>query len=77
MTVTIALILLALIAWGLERNHLRQPYPRPLLNGCSDVHDRDSERVRAELRAAADWAKSRPSGVSAVNDHATSNQGSR
>ncbi|MEU6183721.1 hypothetical protein [Streptomyces coeruleorubidus] len=77
MTVIIALILLATTACGLERNHRRQPYPRPSLNGSTDVHDRDTERVRAELRAAADWAEPRPLGVPVASDHATSNQGSR
>ncbi|MFH9728760.1 hypothetical protein [Streptomyces sp. NPDC017260] len=73
MTAIITLILLAAIACGLERNHRRQPYPRPSLNGSTDLHDRDAERVRAELRAAADWAV----GVPVANDHATSSQGSR
>jgi hypothetical protein len=42
--------LLALLAWGLERNHRRQPpAPRPRLNGTTDVADRDAERVEAEL----------------------------
>ncbi|PNG23550.1 hypothetical protein [Streptomyces cahuitamycinicus] len=72
MTVIITLILLATTACGLEHNHRRQPYPRPSLNGSTDVHDRDAERVRAELGAAADWAELGPLGMPVANDHATS-----
>jgi hypothetical protein len=46
------ILLVALIVLGLERNRRRQPYPRPR-NG-SVLHDRDLERVAAELRAAAE-----------------------
>ncbi|MET8676135.1 hypothetical protein ABZW18_00635 [Streptomyces sp. NPDC004647] len=54
MITLIALGLLAILAWGLERNYGRQPYPRTSLNGSTEVRDRDAERVRDELRAAAD-----------------------
>ncbi|MGW2543201.1 hypothetical protein ACWC5I_20575 [Kitasatospora sp. NPDC001574] len=47
---------IVLVVWALERNHRRQAGPRPSLHGRADVHDRDAERVRAELRAAADRA---------------------
>lgn len=46
-------VLLAGVVWALERNHRRQPTPRPSHHGSADVQDRDAERVRAELRAAA------------------------
>lgn len=46
-------VLLAGVVWALERNHRSQPAPRPSRQGSSDVHDRDAERVRAELRVAA------------------------
>ena len=46
-------VLLAGVAWALERNHRSQPSPRPSRQSSSDVLDRDAERVRAELRAAA------------------------
>ena len=77
MTVIVTLILLATTACGLELNHRRQPYPRPSLNGSTDIHDRDAERVRAELLAAADWAGLQPLGMPVANDQATSNQGSQ
>ena len=49
------ILLVVLIALGLERNRRRQPYPRPRNpKGSSDVQDRDLERVAAELRAAAE-----------------------
>lgn len=57
MTATLlALALLALLLYGLEHNHRRQPYPRPPLDGSTDLPDRDAGRVRTELRAAADRA---------------------
>jgi hypothetical protein len=42
-----------LIIWGLERNHRRQPGPRPPLAGSTNVRDRDTERLHADLRCAA------------------------
>ncbi|MFD5088084.1 hypothetical protein ACFVYP_19900 [Kitasatospora sp. NPDC058201] len=45
---------IVLVAWALERNHRRRAGPRPSLHGRADIHDRDTERVRAELGAAAD-----------------------
>jgi hypothetical protein len=47
-------VLPILLIWGLERNHRRQPYPRPPLAGSTDVRDRDAERIHTELRCAAD-----------------------
>ncbi|MGW2548264.1 hypothetical protein ACWC5I_47270 [Kitasatospora sp. NPDC001574] len=50
-----ALVLwIALVVWGLERNHRRQADLYPSQNGTAGIRDRDAERVRAELRAAAD-----------------------
>lgn len=48
------ILLVALIALGLERNRRRQPYPRPRSAGSSDLQDRDLQRVQAEVRAAAE-----------------------
>jgi hypothetical protein len=49
----LALIALAaLVAYGLERNHSRQTQPRSGMAGSTDVQDRDTERVQADLRAA-------------------------
>ncbi|MEY9965135.1 hypothetical protein ABIA33_003177 [Streptacidiphilus sp. MAP12-16] len=45
----IALVLIGLLAYALERNHRRQVGPRPPLAGSSDVMDRDAQRVEAEL----------------------------
>ena len=44
-------LVLALIGYGLERNHARQRQPRSRLAGSTDVVDRDTERVIAELRS--------------------------
>lgn len=49
--IIITVILIALIAYGLERNRRRQAAPRSLLAGSSDIVDRDSERLFADLRA--------------------------
>jgi hypothetical protein len=46
-----SIIIVALIAYGLERNRRRVDAPRSLLAGSSDVIDRDSERFYCELRA--------------------------
>jgi hypothetical protein len=48
------ILLAALVVAGLELNHRRQPPPVPRTAGSSDIHDRDRERVIAELRAAAE-----------------------
>ncbi|MED7952169.1 hypothetical protein ACFVYP_31215 [Kitasatospora sp. NPDC058201] len=47
---------IVLVVWALERNHRRLAGPPPSRNGTAGVRDRDAERVRAELRAAADRA---------------------
>lgn len=62
----VVLVLLALVAYGLERNHRREPYPRSRMMGGAPVEDRDVERIRAELRAVADRAETRPSTKGAV-----------
>ncbi|MHA6764318.1 hypothetical protein [Streptacidiphilus sp. PAMC 29251] len=48
-TAAIALVLIVLLGYALERNHRRQPGPRPPLAGSSDLPDRDTQRVLAEL----------------------------
>jgi hypothetical protein len=45
------LIVIAVIAYGLERNRRRLNAPRSLLAGSSDIVDRDRERVWSDLRA--------------------------
>jgi len=50
----VLLVLVALLVCGLERSHRRRSYPRVPTAGRSDVQDRDSERVRAELRLAGE-----------------------
>ncbi|MGM1063087.1 hypothetical protein [Saccharothrix sp. Mg75] len=45
-----ALAVLALVVYGLERNHTTH---RAHLAGSTDVDDRDLVRLRADLRAAA------------------------
>lgn len=60
MIALIALVLLALLACGLVRKRRRRPYRWPPPAGSSDVQDRDAERLRAELRSAADRAEMRP-----------------
>ncbi|PRY38167.1 hypothetical protein [Umezawaea tangerina] len=52
-TALIALIVLALLAYGLERNNARQSYPHSRLAGSNDVQDRDLIRTDADLRAAS------------------------
>lgn len=44
-------IVLALVIYGLERNHARQGRPSGLA-GSTNVIDRDADRVRAEVLAA-------------------------
>ncbi|MDQ0377028.1 hypothetical protein [Amycolatopsis thermophila] len=43
------LLLIALIVWGLNRNHRRQAPPR--MSGSFDVEDRDALRIRGEVAA--------------------------
>lgn len=45
-------LLLAVLALGLERNHHRQSAPHAPLAGSTDVQDRDLERVRHDLYTA-------------------------
>lgn len=49
-----ALTVVALVLYGLERNHSRNDRPGSRMAGSSDVEDRDLPRVRAELRPAAE-----------------------
>ncbi|MEZ0095499.1 hypothetical protein ABH925_006698 [Streptacidiphilus sp. EB129] len=58
-TTLIALVLIGLLALALERNHRRQPPgPRSPLAGSSDIPDRDTQRVRAELAYPAEDIRS-------------------
>ncbi|MGQ0840736.1 hypothetical protein [Actinokineospora sp.] len=50
-TALVLTALLALLVYGLDRNNLPQPQPRPRLAGSTDVEDRDTARVVADLRA--------------------------
>ncbi|GHF16050.1 hypothetical protein GCM10017786_57400 [Amycolatopsis deserti] len=43
------LLLIALIVWGLNRNHRRQEPPR--MSGSFDLEDRDALRIRGEVAA--------------------------
>jgi len=43
------LLLVALVVWGLNRNHRRQESPR--MSGSFDIEDRDALRIRAEAAA--------------------------
>jgi hypothetical protein len=52
-TALFVLIVLALVGYGLERNHSRQSAPHSRLAGSTDIQDRDLERVDADLRVAA------------------------
>jgi hypothetical protein len=45
MTVALFVLILALVVYGLERNHLRQPQPRQRLAGSTDARARDTYRV--------------------------------
>ncbi|TDU89249.1 hypothetical protein EV138_2811 [Kribbella voronezhensis] len=47
------ILISAIVVAALERNRRRQPHPRPRTSGSSDVQDRDTERVIAELQATA------------------------
>ncbi|MET1074625.1 MAG: hypothetical protein ABWY11_18405 [Umezawaea sp.] len=55
-TALFALIVLALLAYGLERNNLRQSSPHSRLAGSNDVQDRDLIRTDADLRAASAYS---------------------
>ncbi|MGH3714857.1 MAG: hypothetical protein ACRDT4_15545 [Micromonosporaceae bacterium] len=57
MTIFLVLSFLALVIYGLERNHRRQAVPSTDLAGSSHIADRDNERAYAELHAAADHAR--------------------
>ncbi|HEX5406623.1 MAG TPA: hypothetical protein VFX16_30490 [Pseudonocardiaceae bacterium] len=46
------LVLIALIAVGLQHNHTRQSYRRAALAGSGTATDRDAERVVIDLAAA-------------------------
>ncbi|NUT46821.1 MAG: hypothetical protein HOV94_05795 [Saccharothrix sp.] len=47
------LAVVALVVYGLERNHRRHTDPGPHLAGSTDTEDRDLPRVTADLHAAA------------------------
>ncbi|WP_367136524.1 hypothetical protein [Saccharothrix sp. HUAS TT1] len=55
-----ALAVVALIGYGLERNHRRQLRLDPGLSGSANADDRDLPRVTADLHATATRANSRP-----------------
>ncbi|MEV0682045.1 hypothetical protein AB0I60_36540 [Actinosynnema sp. NPDC050436] len=57
----VVLTVLALVVYGLERNHHRHARFGPRLAGSHDVDDRDLVRVSTELHAPADHpAPARP-----------------
>jgi hypothetical protein len=49
--IIITLIIVGLLAYGLERNRRHQAQPRSRLAGSSDIVDRDSQRLFCELRS--------------------------
>jgi hypothetical protein len=51
-TIMFALAVVALVVYGLERNHRAHAAPGPRLAGSNDVEDRDLPRVRGELHPA-------------------------
>jgi hypothetical protein len=51
MEALLLIALVALVAYGLERNHSRQRQPLSGMAGSTDAQDRDTERVRADLQA--------------------------
>lgn len=63
----IPLILLASLAYALERNHRRRTRPCPPLAGSTHVQDRDDQRLGADLRSAE--ARSRDRGLDHSLDH--------
>jgi hypothetical protein len=48
----LTLIVLALLVYGLERNHARQLHVTRGPAGSTDATDRDAERILADLHAA-------------------------
>ena len=50
--IILALAVVALTVYGLERNHRRQPAPGSRLAGSTNTEDRDLTRVTADLRAS-------------------------
>ena len=50
MDVLLFALFLAALAYGLQRNHVRQTSPHAPLAGSSDPQDRDLERVLHDLR---------------------------
>jgi hypothetical protein len=53
LALTLTVLFVALIGYGLQRNARRQTGPKPPLSGSSDVPDRDLQRIRAELAAVS------------------------
>ncbi|WNV88681.1 hypothetical protein [Umezawaea sp. Da 62-37] len=69
-TAVFALIVLALLAYGLERNNNRDASPHTRLAGSHDVQDRDLIRTDADLRAASAYgATSRRGRIPALRPH--------
>ncbi|PSL58120.1 hypothetical protein B0I31_101336 [Saccharothrix carnea] len=52
-SILIALAVVALVVYGLERNHQRQLHLGSRLAGSADTEDRDVPRVLTDLRATA------------------------
>ncbi len=51
-TAFVLIIVLAAVAYALQRNHARQSAPWQTYAGSGTAEDRDTERVRAELATA-------------------------
>ena len=49
--IIITLVIVGLIAYGLERNRRHQAQPRGRLTGSTDIVDRDRERFLSDIRA--------------------------
>ena len=49
--IIIAVVIIGLIVYGLERNRRHQSQPRGRLAGSSDIVDRDRERFLSDIRA--------------------------
>jgi len=49
MEILVLALLIAALAYGLERNHARQQRPYSPLAGSTDAQDRDVERVLHDL----------------------------
>ncbi|HEV7647092.1 MAG TPA: hypothetical protein VGP26_02925 [Actinophytocola sp.] len=50
MELLVTAIIIGLVIYGLERNRARQATAKhPYLSGSSDIQDRDTERITAEL----------------------------